>query len=81
MNNNLKESVPTLIETYVQQTLTYAHETEGKFYLIENVPVKVCVETGERLFSPQTVERLQQLIWEETQPVRIVEIPVLDFAA
>ncbi len=68
-------------ETFIEQTLTYPLEVEGQFYLIENVPARVCVETGEQLFSPETVERLQRLVWEKTQPARIVETPVLDFAA
>ena len=68
-------------ETFVEQTLTYALEVDGKFYLIENVPARVCVETGEQLFSPETVERLQRLVWDRVKPVRMVETPVLDFAA
>ena len=27
-------------ETFVEQTLTYALEVDGKFYLIENVPAR-----------------------------------------
>ena len=68
-------------ESFVEQTLTYVMEADGKFYLIENVPARVCAETGEQLFSPDTVERLQRLVWGETKPVRMVETPVLDFAA
>ena len=30
--------------------------------------LRVNVETGERYFAPETVERLQQMIWEERTP-------------
>ncbi|MEG4484574.1 YgiT-type zinc finger protein [Microcoleus sp. D2_18a_B4] len=51
-------------ETMVKQKVTYTLEVNGKFILIENVPARVCGETGERFFSPATVEQLQKMIWE-----------------
>ncbi|MEH2358180.1 MAG: hypothetical protein V7K58_00440 [Nostoc sp.] len=68
-------------ETLVEQTVTYTLQINGKFYLIENVPARVNLETGEQFFSPSTVERFQQIIYNQQQPVRIVETPVYDFAA
>ncbi len=66
-------------ETFVEANVTYAIEKDGRFVLVENVPARVCVETGERLFSPETVERLQEMIWGE-KPSRFVETPVFQFA-
>ncbi len=68
-------------ETFVEQTITYALEADGAFYLIENVPVRVCVETGEQLFAPETVACLQRMAWSKAKPIRIVQTPVFDFAA
>ncbi|HLL15316.1 MAG TPA: YgiT-type zinc finger protein [Pyrinomonadaceae bacterium] len=68
-------------ETLVARKVTYALEVNGKFLVIENVPARVCEETGEQFFSPETVERLQQIIWEEHEPKRIIETPVYEFAA
>lgn len=68
-------------ETYIKTTVTYTFEREGKFYIIENVPARVCVETGERLFSPETVERLQQIIWENQPPQRLIKTPVYEFSS
>jgi YgiT-type zinc finger domain-containing protein len=68
-------------ETMVERRITYTLERDGKFILVENVPARVCVETGEQFFSPETVERLQQMIWEEEQPKRVIETPVYEFAA
>ena len=47
--------------------------------IIENVPARVCRETGERLFAPETVERLQQIVWEQRTPTRVIETPVFEF--
>ena len=68
-------------EKLVKQTVTYTLLKDGKFYIIEGVPARVDVETGEQFFSPQTVERLQRIIWGERQPVRVVQTPVFDFAS
>ena len=61
--------------------VTYTLETDGKFVIIENVPARVCVETGEQFFAPETVERLQQTIWGREKPKKVVETPVYEFAA
>jgi YgiT-type zinc finger domain-containing protein len=68
-------------ETLVERKVTYALQVDGKFLVIENVPARVCEETGEQFFSPHTVERLQQIIWEEREPKRVIETPVYEFAA
>ena len=73
MKNNWQEPL-------VERKVTYILELEGKFIIIENVPARVNVETGEQYFSPEVVERLQQTIWEEKKPHRIVETPVFEFA-
>ena len=65
----------------VEQKVTYALAVGGKFIIIENVPARVSLETGERFFSPETVERLQQTIWEQRKPSRVIETPVFEFAA
>ena len=67
-------------ETMVDQKVTYTLVVEDKFFIIENVPARVCLETGERFFSPETVERLQQTIWGQKQPNRVIETPVYNFA-
>lgn len=67
-------------ETLVERRVTYTLEVEGRLVIIENVPARVCLETGEQFFSPETVEHLQQIIWEKQEPKRMVEVPVFEFA-
>ena len=68
-------------EPLVEQTVTYHIELGGRLLLVENVPARVNVETGERYFSPETVERLQQAVWEQSRPVRTIQTPVYEYAA
>jgi YgiT-type zinc finger domain-containing protein len=60
--------------------VTCALELEGKFYIVENVPARVCRETGEQLFSPRTVQHLSRLIRGERKPKRLVSTPVFEYA-
>lgn len=66
-------------ETLIEQRVNYTLEMDGKFIVVENVPARLCLETGERFFSPETVERLQQIIWERNKPSRTLEVPVYEF--
>ncbi len=68
-------------EEFVQQQVTYTLQTDGRFVVVENVPARVSLRTGERFFSPETVERLQQIVWEQKAPVRVVETPVFQYPA
>ena len=57
-------------ETIIETEVTYTLEFGGEFYIIKHGPVRVCRETGERFFSPETVERIQALItgWDLKDP-------------
>jgi YgiT-type zinc finger domain-containing protein len=68
-------------ETFVEQKVTYTVEKDGKLFVVENVPARVCLETGEQFFTPETVEQLQRTVWEHKQPKRTIEAPVYEFAA
>ena len=70
----------TMKETMVEALVTYTVEHQGKFYIIEHVPARVCNETGEEYFSPETVEHIQEFIKGGRKPVRVIETPVYNYA-
>jgi len=67
-------------ETIINTKVTYRLQYKEQFYIIEHVPARICQETGEQYFSPETVERIQKIIKEETKPLRILETPVYEYA-
>ena len=67
-------------ETFVPEKVTYTIDIDGKLLVIEQVPARVCRETGEQLFSAETVERIQQFIFNKEKPTRVMEVPVFEFA-
>jgi len=66
-------------ETFVSQKVTYTAHIEGRMIIVENVPARVSSRTGERFFSPETVEQLQSIAWENKTPSRVIETPVFHY--
>lgn len=67
-------------ETMIETEVTYSLEHDGRFFLIEHVPARVCRETGEQYFSPETVEHIQSLIKAKKRPAKVIETPVYEYA-
>lgn len=65
----------------MEEVVTYTIQLDEKLVVVEHVPAKVCAQCGERLYSPETVERLQTTVWEQRSPSRMLQTPVFDFAA
>lgn len=68
-------------ERFREERVTYTLQVDDRFFVIENVPARVSELTGERFFSPETVERVQAIVWGQSTPVRVLETPVFQFAA
>jgi hypothetical protein len=68
-------------ETLIETKVNYSLEINGQFFLIENVPARVNVETGEQFFASATVERIQEIISRQQKPSQFIQTPVYDFAA
>ena len=66
-------------EAMVDTEVTYTLEHDGKFFLIEHVPARVCKETGEQYFSPETVEHVQALINSNKKPDKVIETPAYKY--
>ena len=77
----MKDETSRREENLSEQRVTYTLEVSGRLFVVENVPARVDQETGEQFFSPETVERLQEIIHGQEKPVRVVETPVFDYAA
>ncbi len=67
-------------EKLVKKEVTYTLLKDEQFFIVENVPARVDVETGEEFFSPKTVEHLHKIILEQDKPVRTIKTPVYNFA-
>ena len=67
-------------ETLVNRRVTYTLRFQDRFCIVENVPARVNLDTGEEFFAPETVERLQETISGGQPPHHTVETPVYQFS-
>jgi len=67
-------------ETMIETEVTYTLEHGGKFLLIEHAPARVCRETGEQYFAPETVNHIQAVIKGKKKPTKTIETPVYKYA-
>jgi hypothetical protein len=74
-------NLPDSEEQFRDEHVTYTLQLGDRFVVVEDVPARVSQRTGERLFSPATVERIQAIVQGQSAPVRVLETPVFHFAA
>ncbi|MCH8525756.1 MAG: YgiT-type zinc finger protein [Kiritimatiellae bacterium] len=67
-------------ETMIETKVTYTLEINGSLYVIEHVPARVCKETGEQYFSPETVDRIQSIVLGNQPPDKMIQTPVYEYA-
>ncbi len=63
-------------EKLISYTLFY----EGHWIIVENVPAKVCHQCGEKLFAPDIVEKMQNIVWSKQRPRKKVNTPVFSLS-
>jgi hypothetical protein len=49
----------------VERRVVYSIEYGGRMITVEDVPARLDPEACEELFSPETVERLQAIVWSD----------------
>jgi YgiT-type zinc finger domain-containing protein len=67
-------------ETMVETDVMYTLVENGNIYIFEHVPARVCKETGEEFFAPETVEHIHALLRSKRKPNRVVQTPVFEYA-
>ena len=67
-------------ETMVETEVTYTLIEKGTIYVIEHVPARVCKETGEEFFAPETVEHIHAMLKSKRKPDRVAQAPVFEYA-
>lgn len=62
----------------VERLVTRLQEFEGHWYIIENLPALVCEQCGEVFYTPQSHDRIMDLVTGDVKPVRLETVAVMD---
>ena len=52
---------------------------DGRHFLVEGVPCKICSRCGEQSFSRETAERVRLMLRGESRPIRSISMQVYEF--
>lgn len=59
-----------------KQKIRYTQSIGEKIFIVENVEAEVCPQCGEQYLSPDTVEKIQNIIESGKTPKETRQIPV-----
>lgn len=62
-----------------KKKVTFTCEHRGRFLLVKNVPAEVCIQCGEKTYTPKVTDELLKFAREESKPTKVLEVPVFDF--
>ncbi len=60
--------------------VTFIYDEDDDYFFIKNVPAEVCVECGEKTFSPKVTEALTQIAKRKKGPAYTVNVPVFEYS-
>lgn len=66
-------------EDFVDRRVRYKVDLGDRIVVIENVPARVCEQTDEEFFSPETAERIWKIVHGGKQPARVMQADVYDY--
>ena len=61
-------------------TVSEVFDINGRRVLVENIPVRICLQCGEMSFDRETTEKVRQMVQGDAQRVGVVEFEVFEFA-
>ena len=59
-------------ETFVDRRVRSKVDLGDRIVVIENVPARVCEQTGEEFFAPATAERIWKIVHGGERPARVM---------
>jgi YgiT-type zinc finger domain-containing protein len=63
-----------------KKLVTFSYDEDDKHLLVEHVPAEICENCGEKTYAPEVADELLRFAKYESKPVKILEVPVFDFA-
>jgi len=62
------------------RNVTFIYDYDDDYFFIENLPAEVCLQCGERTYSPEVTDEVIRLARKKIRPAKTVQVPVFDYA-
>jgi YgiT-type zinc finger domain-containing protein len=63
-----------------ERLVQHEYRWEGKLFVFEDVPARVCRQCGERYFDANVVKAMERAVLEQPEPKRILRVPVFSYS-
>ena len=64
----------------VQKRIQHVHQWGEKIIIFEDVPAEVCQQCGETYFSPEVLEKMDEVTLGEEKPKATISVPIFSLA-
>lgn len=62
-----------------ERLVQHEYRWEGKLFVFEDVPARVCRQCGERYYDATVVKAMERAVLEQPEPKRILRVPVWSY--
>ena len=62
-----------------ERKVQYEYRWEGKLFVFEDVPARVCRQCGEKYFDAKVVKAMESAVLNQVEPKRILQVPVFSY--
>jgi YgiT-type zinc finger domain-containing protein len=52
---------------------------EGELFIVENVPMGVCTQCGEKFLVPEVAKSIDRILQEKKKPKKTIRVPVYQY--
>jgi YgiT-type zinc finger domain-containing protein len=63
-----------------ERLVQHEYHWEGKLFVFEDVPARVCRQCGEKYFDARVVKAMEKAVLNQLEPKRILHVPVFSYA-
>ena len=61
------------------QNVTFIYDEDGEYLFVEGVPAEVCLQCGEKTYSPEVTDDLIRIARKRLKPTKLIEVPVFSY--
>ena len=63
-----------------ERLVQHEYRWEGKLFVFEDVPARVCRQCGEKYFEAKVVKAMEKAVLNRLEPKRVLQVPVFSYA-
>jgi len=63
-----------------ERLVQHEYRWEGKLFVFEDVPARVCRQCGEKYFDAKVVKAMERAVLDQLEPKRILQVPLFSYS-